>query len=123
MYPPSLPLVDGDVTRARGVEALLAPAAPTVPQPQAAEPRHEVELAGPAIAQLDGTERDVSVGQDDLLRGDPLGRQVVLACVQEDGARLQPLDPHALAMVEAAQVADEGFDNEHPAVRQGGGDV
>ena len=60
-----------------------------VPQPQAGEPGHEVELGGPRVAELDRVETNALLGQHNLLARDLLADQIELGGIERVDREVQ----------------------------------
>jgi hypothetical protein len=58
------------------------PVAPAVPEPEAGEARHQVELRGPGVADLDRVESDLLISDDYVLALQPLAHGVMLRNLQ-----------------------------------------
>ena len=71
-------LPDRDVLGALAREGLALPARPSVAQPHPGQLRHEVELAGPGVAERDRSALEVAVGLEEVVRDQALPRDVVL---------------------------------------------
>ena len=99
--PPSA-AVDRHVPQAARVERLTRPPAPAGLQAQPGEAGHEVELAGPDVAQHERVELDARAAEPDVALVDALGDAVEAPDLDRDavGADLLRLD----VLVDAAAV-------------------
>src|SRR5439155_21118598 len=116
-------LVHAHVQRARGGERLAPPPAPSLSQPQAGEPGHEVELARPGVADRDRLQADPVPPQVDLMRIDPLLDGIVPADVEADVVELHVAHRHELVVGEPCDVGKEGLEYEDAVVGESVGDV
>ncbi len=105
-------LVDRDVSAACRVRA-APPVAPALAQPQTRELGHQVELAGPDVANLDGKELHALRADDDLLARDTLRDRIVPREQEIEARRLDAVDLHALPSIEPRWIGDEACHHEH----------
>src|SRR5205807_7321094 len=70
-------LPDADELRALAREGLALPTAPALAQPHAGEPRHQVELRRPHVAERDRELPEPPVNLAVVMRGQTLVRDVV----------------------------------------------
>lgn len=101
----------------------MVPPGVALPQPHPGEPRHQVQLARPAVAQPQRAQRGpVRVERHALVR-DRLGDRVVDEELHLHAVLGQRTGGDALVAVELLEVLDEALDDEEPAGLQDRGDV
>ena len=86
------------------------PIAPAVAETEAGEARHQVELRGPGVADLDRVETDLLIPDDHVLALQPLAHGIVLRHLQAD-----PLVRYGGDLQSAGEVGalgDESFEHE-----------
>ena len=93
------------MTLARRAERAPVPSGVSLGELEARQPRHQVELARPAVPKRHGEPAEALGVEDEVLLEEPLRRRVVARHLEHDGAlldreRLDPLAPVVLRRVE-----------------------
>src|SRR6266545_1918959 len=108
--------VNGDVGATEAGKRLPLPPGPPVPQPQPRQARHEVQLGGPGVSELDGMRLDPPVGEDVVLGAEPLRDDVV--DVEPDSSGIGAEGDDGLADREVLEVRHARLDHEPPSAAQ-----
>ena len=117
-HPDECPHTD-TCSRLSAVNGSALPPAPPGLQPEAGEPRHQVELAGPRVAQHHRVQLDAGRGQPDVVLDQPLADRIVLGDVEPHLVDPDLLGVDVLVVAQAVQVTGrERLDHEHAVVGQ-----
>src|SRR4051794_38714124 len=87
------PFPDGDVLAALAREGRAVPILPALAQPHPGEARHQIELGGPDVPERKRRFPPHPVLRPEVVRDEPLARDVVLVEAQVLGAHVEREEP------------------------------